>query len=181
MVCPGEKPSHNTSLFLCLLEGYGGWHVTVTPHKGQRTRVLGDQWSMVLGNPLLDECAKLLGFLSEFFRLRLRHNVGGVIVEQVALAPTGIKVAHEIGYPCSESKFDSFKGGLVMSTPDDPIPGTRNGHFGQLKDRIIGRSKLAVRGEARDTGIFEVSRNDRAQTFKLSVACGVGLNAVVCL
>jgi hypothetical protein len=67
-----------------------------------------------------------------------------------------------------------------MADPDDPIPGTGNGHFGKLKDRIIGGGKLAVRGEARDTGIFEVSLHDRAEAFKLSAACGVGLHAVLC-
>jgi hypothetical protein len=46
---------------------------------------------MVSGNPLLDEQAKLVGLLYEFLRLRLCHDLGGVIVEHVALAPTGIK------------------------------------------------------------------------------------------
>jgi hypothetical protein len=51
---------------------------------------------MMLRYPLLHEGAKLLGFLHEFFRLSLCHDLGRVIVEDVALAPTRIKVARQI-------------------------------------------------------------------------------------
>ena len=57
------------------------------------TDALWGKLGMMLGYPLLYEGAKLLGFLHEFFRLGLRHNLGRVIVENVALAPTRIKVA----------------------------------------------------------------------------------------
>src|SRR5215510_1340829 len=51
---------------------------------------------MMLCYPLLYEGAKLLGFLHEFFRLGLCHDLGRVIVEDVTLAPTRIKVARQV-------------------------------------------------------------------------------------
>jgi hypothetical protein len=99
---------------------------------------------MMLGYPLLYEGAKLLGFLHEFFRLGLRHDLSRVIVEDVALAPTRIKVARQVCDAWPQRKLDGFEGGLVMSDTDDPIPGTGNGYFGKLEDSIIGCGKLAI-------------------------------------
>ena len=99
---------------------------------------------MMLRYPLLYEGAKLLGFLHEFFRLGLRHDLSRVIVEDVALAPTRIKVARQVCDAWPQRKLDGFEGGLVMSDTDDPIPGTGNGHFGKLEDSIIGCGKLAI-------------------------------------
>jgi hypothetical protein len=82
---------------------------------------------MMLGYPLLYEGAKLLGFLHEFLRLGLRHDLGRVIVEDVALASTRIKVARQVCDTWPQRKLDGFEGGLVMSATDDPIPGTGNG------------------------------------------------------
>ena len=59
----------------------------------RQTEALWGKLGMMLGYPLLYEGAKLLGFLHEFFRLGLRHDLGRVIVEDVALAPTRIKVS----------------------------------------------------------------------------------------
>jgi hypothetical protein len=134
---------------------------------------------MMLRYPLLHEGAKPLGLLHEFFRLGLCHDLGRVIVEDVALAPTRIKVARQVCDAWSQRKLDGFEGGLVMSDTDDPIPGTGNGHFGKLEDSIIGCGKLAVGGEARQPRVFEVPLNDRAQPFKLSAACAMRLYPVI--
>ena len=139
------------------------------------TDVLRGKLGMMLRYPLLYEGAKLLGFLHEFFRLGLRHDLGRVIVEDVALAPTHVKVARQGCDAWPQRKLDGFEGDLVMSDTDDPIPGTCNGHFGKLEDSIIGCGKLAVGGEARQPRVFEVPLNDRAQPFKLSAACAMRL------
>jgi len=134
---------------------------------------------MMLRHPLLHEGAKFLGFLHEFFRLGLRHDLGRDIVEDVALAPTRIKVARQVCDAWPQRKLDGFKGGLVMSDTDDPIPGTGNGHFGQLEDSIIGYGKLAIGGEARQPRVFEVPLHDCTQPCKLSAACVMRLYPVI--
>jgi hypothetical protein len=50
----------------------------------------------MLHYPLLHEGAKLLGFLHEFFRLGLRHDLGRVIVEDVALGPSASSTASKV-------------------------------------------------------------------------------------
>ena len=143
------------------------------------TDALWGKLDMMLCYPLLYEGAKLLGFPHKFFRLGLRHDLGRVIVEDVALAPTRIKVAHQVGDAWPQRKLDSFKGGLVMPDTDDSIPGTGNGHFGKLEDSIIGCGKLAIGGEARHSRVFEVPLNDRTQPCKLSAACAMRLYSVI--
>jgi hypothetical protein len=143
------------------------------------TDALWGKLGMMLGYPLLYEGAKLLGFLHEFFRFGLRHNLGRVIVENVALAPTRIKVARQVCDAWPQRKLDGFEGGLVMSDTDDPIPGTGDGHFGKLEDSIIGCGKLAIGGEARQPRVFEVPLDDGTQPCKLSAACAMRLYPVM--
>ena len=134
---------------------------------------------MMLRHPLLHEGAKLLGFFHEFFRLGLRHDLGRVIVEDVALAPTRIKVARQVCDAWPQRQLDGFEGGLVMAAADDPIPGTGNGHFGKLEDSVIGCGKLAVGGEARQPRVFEVPHDDGTQPGKLPAACAMRLYPVM--
>ena len=71
---------------------------------------------MMLGYPLLYEGAKLLGFLHEFFRLGLRHDLGRVIVEDVALAPTRLNVARQVCDTWPQRKLDGFEGRSSLRT-----------------------------------------------------------------
>ena len=133
---------------------------------------------MVLCNPLLNECAKLLGFLHQLLRLGFRHHLGVVVIENVPLAPARIKVACEVCNACAEGKLHGFKGRLVVSGPNHTVSRTGNRHFGQLEDGIIGGGKLAVSGEARNARILEVSPDNGPEALKFSVACGVCLHPV---
>ena len=141
--------------------------------------VLWGKLGMMLGYPLLYEGAKLLGFLHEFCRLGLRHDLGRVIVEDVALASTRIKVARQVCDAWPQRQLDGFEGGLVMCDTDDPIPGTGNGHFGKLEDSIIGCGKLAIGGETRQPPVFEVTRDDGTQPCKLPAAFAMRLYLVM--
>ena len=67
---------------------------------------------------------------------------------------------------CSHRQFDRFKHRAVMSCPNNTITRTRHRHFGKLEDRVIGRGKLTVNGEARYVRILQVTRGDR-----LLIAC----------
>ena len=66
----------------------------------------------------------------------------------------------------SHRQFDRFKHRTVMSDHNNTIPRTHHSHFGKLEDRVIGRGKLTVNGEARYVRILQVTRSDR-----LLIAC----------
>jgi hypothetical protein len=134
---------------------------------------------MICGNPLLNERAKLVGLLQELCHLRLRHHLGRVIVEDVSLAPARIKVGSQVRNTGPQGKLDGFKGGLVMPRPNDTVPRTGNGHFGKLEDRVIGCGKLAVRREARDARVFEVTPDYGTQAVKFPAAGGVCLDLTI--
>src|SRR5712691_4518731 len=135
-------------------------------------------WVMVC-YPLLHQRAKGLGVLHEFLRLALRDDVGVIIVEEVALAPTRLKVAGEVGNRGPHGQLDGFKGGLVMAGAHHPVSRTRNRHLGQLQDRVVGGGKLPVGREARKPRVGEVPGDHRTEALQFSATCEVGLHAMI--
>jgi hypothetical protein len=133
----------------------------------------------MLCNPLLNVCPKLLSLLHEFLRLGLCHHLGIVIVQDVALPPTRIEVACQRRDTRAHRKLHGFERGLVMPCPHHAVARTGNGHFGQLEDGIVGGSKLAVSREAHNPRVLEVARDHSAEAVKLSVACGMRLDAMI--
>ena len=72
------------------------------------------------------------------------------------------------------------RSGSVVSSPYDTVARAGNGHFGKLEHRVVSRGKLAVGREGHNPCVLEVPRHNGQEAVKLSSACGMRLDAVVC-
>jgi hypothetical protein len=145
----------------------------------ETSRSLWTKLRVMVCHPLLHQRAKCLGLLHQFLRLALRDDLGVLIVEDVALAPTRIKVAGEVGNRWPHGQLNGFKSGLVMSGANHPVSRTSNRHLGKLKDCVVGGGKLPVGREARKPHVGEVPGDNRTEALKFSATGDVGLHAMI--
>ena len=137
---------------------------------------------VVLRDPALDQDLVLSGCFEQFRCLGIGGPLGGVIIDQVSLAPTGFEVVRESPSCGTEDESGGFERNLAVTWKrgGNPIASAGKSHLGQLEDCVVGGGECAVGGQARYGGIIHVSRNELAQTGEFIRAGQMALEALTC-
>jgi hypothetical protein len=137
---------------------------------------------VLLPYPIFDQLLEFSDSLEKLLSFGVAGHMGDVVVQGVALPPTGIEVIGKIGAGRPKAhQFQRLERRLMVARAKGrPLAGTGDRHLRQLEGSVVRGGKGTVGGKAGERGILEVPLNDRPEVIKLLPAGGMFSDPVTC-